>query len=167
MIRSIESYSLGFGGRVKALIQSMYYNDCVRVRIAGSLPPPLWFTKQGCILSTLLFTLYISGLGLVLQAMKEGVNFNGQILSALLFEDDLVLISRTKCRGMERMLKCVNRFCQGMDMKLAVQKTVMLTSGLSGTSWKVTHDDPCVEAVLVSKYLGIDIQVKGRNLNKG
>ena len=99
--------------------------------------------------------------------MKEGVNFNGQILSALFFEDDLVLISRTKCRGMERMLKCVNRFCQGMDMKLAVQKTVMLTSGLSGTSWKVTHDDPCVEAVLVSKYLGIDIQVKGRNLNKG
>ena len=58
------------------------------------------------------------------------------------------------------MLKCVNRFCQGMDMKLAVKKTVMLTSGLSGTSWKVTHDNPCVEAVLVSKYLGIDIQVK-------
>ena len=45
MIRSIESYSLGFGGRVKALIQSMSYNDCVRVRIAGSLPAPLWFTK--------------------------------------------------------------------------------------------------------------------------
>ena len=37
--------SLGFGGRVKTLIQSMYYNDCVRVRIAGSLPAPLWFTK--------------------------------------------------------------------------------------------------------------------------
>ena len=113
MIKSIESYSLGFGGRVKALIQSIYYNDCVRVRIAGSLPAPLWFTKgvkQGCVLSPLLFTLYISGLGTVLQAMKEGVKFDGQILSALFFADNLVLISRTKPRDMERMLKCMNSF---------------------------------------------------------
>ena len=28
--------SLGFGGKVKALIQSMYYNDCVQVRIRGA-----------------------------------------------------------------------------------------------------------------------------------
>ena len=77
-----------------------------------------------------------------------------------------MLISRTKRRVMERLLKCVNRFCQGMDMKLAVEKTVMLTSGSLGTSWKVADDNPCVEAVLVGKYLGIDIQIKGRNLIK-
>ena len=162
--------SLGFGGKVKALIQSMYYNDCVRVRIAGCLSAPLWFTrgvKQGCVLSPLLFALYVSGLGTVLHSMKEGVNFDGVVLSALFFADDLVLISRTKRRGMESMLRSVNRFCQGMDMKLAVEKTVMLTSGPSGTSWKVTDDNPCVEAVLVGKYLGIEIQVKGRNLIKG
>ena len=112
---------------MKALIQSMYYNDCVRVRIAGCLSAPLWFTrgvKQGCVLSPLLFALYMSGLGTVLHSMKEGVNFDGVILSALFFADDLVLISRTKRRGMENMLRSVNRFCLGMDMKLAVEKTV-------------------------------------------
>ena len=49
--------SLGFGGKVKALIQSLYYNDCVQVRIRGGLTAPLWFTKgvkQGCVLSPLL-----------------------------------------------------------------------------------------------------------------
>ena len=162
--------SIGFGGKVKSIIQSMYYNDCVRVRIDGGLSAPLWFTKgvkQGCVLSPLLLALYISGLGKILHAMKEGVNFDDQVLSALFFADDLVLISRTKRRGMERMLRACNRFCQGMDMKLAVEKTVILTKGPTGTSWKVSDNDPILEAVLVGKYLGIDIQVKGRNLIKG
>ena len=116
----------------------MYYNNCVRVFIAGGLSAPLWFTKgvkQVCIKSPLLFALYISGLGKVLHEMKEGVNFDGQILTALFFADDLVLISRTKRRGMERMLRAVNRFCQGIDMKLAVKKTVMLTTEPSDTSY--------------------------------
>ena len=52
---------------------------------------------------------------------------------------------------MERMLRAVNRFCQGMDVKLAVEKTV------NRTSWKVSHNNPSLEAVLVGKYLGIDI----------
>ena len=32
--------SIGFGGKVKALIQSMYYNDCVQVRIRGASRHP-------------------------------------------------------------------------------------------------------------------------------
>ena len=64
--------------------------------------------------------------------------------------------------GIDRMLRAVNRFCQGKDMKLAVEKTVMLTTRPSGTSWKVSENDPSLEALLVGKYLGIDIQVKGR-----
>ena len=55
--------SIGFGGRVKSLIQSMYNNNCVRVCRAGGLSSPLWFSKvvkQGCVLSHLLFALYIS-----------------------------------------------------------------------------------------------------------
>jgi len=56
--------TIGFGGKVKSLIQSMYYNDSVRVRIKGGLTAPLWVTKgvkQGCGLSPLLFSLYMAG----------------------------------------------------------------------------------------------------------
>ena len=91
----------------------MYLNDSVRVRTKGGFMAPLWFTKgvkQGCGLSPLMFSLYMAGLGEKLHAIKEGVNFNGQVVSAFFFADDLVLISRTMVRGMERMLKEVSRF---------------------------------------------------------
>ena len=92
---------------MKSLIQSMYYNDCVQVRLGNGLSAPLWFTKgvkQGCVLSPLLFALYLSGLGRVLHSMKEGVNFSGVVVSALIFADDLVLISWTRIQGMNKLL---------------------------------------------------------------
>ena len=52
---------VGFGGRVKQLVQSMYFNDSVQVRIGEGLSILLWFTKgvkQGCVLSPLLFSLF-------------------------------------------------------------------------------------------------------------
>ena len=130
---------------------------------------PLWFTKgvkQGCGLSPLLFSLYMAGLGEKLHAMKEGVNFNGQVVSALFSADDLVLISRTRVRGMERMLKEVSRFCKGVYMKLSIEKTVILSNSQEGQVWKLEPGTPDLEATLVGKYLGVDIQVKGRNLVK-
>ena len=36
--------SVGFGGLVLSLIQSMYYNDNIRVRLSDRLSDPLWFT---------------------------------------------------------------------------------------------------------------------------
>ena len=51
--------------------------------------------------------LYISGLGKVLHSLQEGIDFDGVVISALFFADDLVLIFRTKKRGLERMLRVV------------------------------------------------------------
>ena len=161
--------TIGFGGKVKSLIQSMYNNDSIRVRIKGGLSAPLWFTKgvkQGCRLSPLLFSLYMAGIGEKLHAMKEGFNLNGQGISALFFADDLVLISRTKVRGMEHMLGEVSRFCHGLHIKLSIEKTIILFNGIQGQAWKVEPGTPDLEASLLGKYLGVDIQVKGRNLVK-
>ena len=166
----IKLDSIGFGGKVKSLIQSMYYNYCVQVRVKGGLSTPLWFTKgvkQGCVLSPLLFSLYIAGLGAALHSLREGIDFDGVVISALFFADDLVLISRTLKRGLERMLRVVNRFCLGMHLKLAVNKTVIISGGATSSKWASGGDDGSdLESTLIAKYLGIEIQVKGRNLIK-
>ena len=146
----------------------MYFNDSVKVRIKGGLTTPVWFTKgikQGCGLSLLLFSLYMAGLGEKLYAMKEGVNFNGQVISALFFADDLVLILRTKVTGMEHMLKEVSRFSRGVYVKLSIVKTVILSSGQEGQVWKAEPGTPCLEATLVGKYLGVDFRLKAKTLS--
>ena len=53
-----------------------------------------------------------------------------------------------------------------MDMKLAVDKTVVLSYGTNQNAWKVSDTDPDIEATLVARYLGVDITLQGRNLIK-
>ena len=53
-----------------------------------------------------------------------------------------------------------------MHMKLAVSKTIILTPGPNNSSWLASEDKLELEALLVGKYMGVDIQVKGRNLVK-
>ena len=88
--------NIGFGGKVVRLIRSMYYNDNIQLNLMGGLPPLIWFTKgvkQGCSLSPLLFELYISGLGNVLQDTDLGVQLGTEIITTLFFEDDLTCVS--------------------------------------------------------------------------
>ena len=159
--------SIGFGGKVLDLIQSMYFNDCIRIKIGGVLSEPVWFTrgvKQGCCLSPLLFSLYISGLGIQLQATKLGIELKTAVLTSLFFADDLVLISKTSVRGMNTLLKIVDKFCKDMDMSLSVSKTFMLTTGDKGRSWRIGKSEEYLEETLTAKYLGINIRVRGRHM---
>ena len=159
--------SLGFGGRVLSMIQSMYYNDCIKIKIGSELSEPVWFTrgvKQGCCLSPLLFSLYISGLGVKLQESKLGVQMGTETLTGLFFADDLVLISKTSYRGMMKLLKLVDKFCKEMCMSLSVEKTYMLTSGPQDRIWRIGDSDSSLEETMVAKYLGVNIKLRGRNI---
>ena len=49
--------------------------------------------RQGCILSPLLFSLYINSLVSKLKEAEVGVMCRGQLISALLYADDAVIIA--------------------------------------------------------------------------
>jgi len=67
---------------------------------------------------------------------------------------------------MNRLLRAVHKFCTEMDMRLAVEKTVILSYGTNQNSWKVNDSNPDLEAAMVAKYLGVDIIDQGQNLIK-
>ena len=143
----------------------MYNNDCVKISVLGGLSEPLYFTKgvkQGCSLSPLLFSLYIASLGTKLHDSKLGIKMGTEVITALFFADDLVLISGTPKTGMNKLLKIVSNFCNDMKMELATTKTYILSNANYNVSWKIENDT--IEEILIAKYLGIHVQVRGRNM---
>ena len=48
--------------------------------------------RQGCVLSLLLFFLYISGMVVELRGWERGVKCNGVVVPGLLFADDTALV---------------------------------------------------------------------------
>ena len=87
------------------------------------------------------------------------------MLTGLFFADDLVLISKTSVRGMNKLLKIVDKFClKDMDMWLSESKSYMLTTGEKGRSWRIWTSEEYLEETLTAKYLGINIGVRGRHM---
>ena len=63
---------------------------------------------------------------------------------------------------MDRLLEIVARFCRDMYMKLAVLKTFIFTNSTNPVDWSV--DDETIEEVMSAKYLGVNMQIRGRNM---
>ena len=49
-----------------------------------------------------------------------------------------------------------------MKMKLSTTKTYILSNANYNVSWKIEND--AIKEILMAKYLGIHVQVRGRNM---
>ena len=102
-------------------VQNTQY--CVRVN--GFITR--WFdvisgVKQGCLLSPLLFNLYIEDLVTKIKALNCGVNLLDKQLSVMLYADDIVLISETE-KGLQSMLNTLNDWCINNSMSVNLEKS--------------------------------------------
>ena len=64
------------------------------IKVGGYLSEPFDVTsglRQGCVLSPLLFSLYINGAVEKLRAAKVGIMCREELVPALLFADDMVI----------------------------------------------------------------------------
>ena len=65
--------------------------------------------RQSCCLSPLLFNLFINDLALRIKALGKGVMANEDLISILLYADDIVLISGN-AEDLQLMLNCLNEW---------------------------------------------------------
>lgn len=75
--------------------------------------------KQGCILSPLLFALFIND---IIDAFPEGVKVAGTEVKALLYADDLVLLS-DKPVGLQSMIDALQNYCQKWQLTVNIDKS--------------------------------------------
>ena len=96
---------LGFGPVFINCLKVLYSDDCITSSLNGRSTRNIYLkrgVRQGCSLSPLLFNLYISDLSHALCKTDEGFDLSGTNICALLFADDLLLLSPT-ASGLKRL----------------------------------------------------------------
>ena len=83
--------------------------------------------RQGCILSPLLFNLYVNDLPSAFQNTLSDpiIPPNGTKLNSLLYADDLIIISRSKI-GLQNCLNTLSSFCNSWMLDINSKKTKVM-----------------------------------------
>ena len=124
--------SKGLKGKLLETLQSMHSNILASVRIGKtnitdffSCPTGL---RQGCILSTLLFSLYVSKLEIILrESGVQGIETlpNDVSIFLLMYIDDLCIFSDNAI-DLQRKIKILDEFCSEWGMNLNMSKTKII-----------------------------------------
>ena len=78
--------------------------------------------RQGCILSPLLFSIYVNSLVEKLRGVGVGVQSRGRMVTALLYADDAVLLAKNE-EQVKRGLKVLEEWCKEWAVEVNVEKS--------------------------------------------
>ena len=118
----------GVDGQLLHAIKSFYCRPEVCVRVNGKQSKSFHAgvrLRQGCVLSPLLFIVYMNWIDKCSQADDECAMIGNCKISRLLFADDLVLLSSTES-GLQRALNSFADACNTAEMKISTAKTEVL-----------------------------------------
>ena len=163
---------LGFSGKILAMIKALYVNTEQRVCLDWGNTK--WFKselglKQGCVLSPILFALYLKSTGDRLLKSEVGIKFDSYKIPALFFADDMILMT-DKAEDMNKLLKVLGGILARIKMELNCAKSQMLViKGQRGEvyNWNLyNYKHELVgnlDEIRFYKYLGVLFSNEGRN----
>ena len=108
---------LGISQQTLTILQSMYSKAMSRVKLSNHEVTDQFRcevgVRQGCNLSPLLFSLFISdsGLGTELAKNKMGTRLWNRPIDLLMYADDIVLMSSSE-EGLRNHLRSLEEFCK-------------------------------------------------------
>ena len=130
--------------------------------------------RQGCLLSPLLFDLFLNDIVEVVNRLGKGVKCGNKRVSILLFADDIALMAETR-EDLELMLKTVFEYSLLYRFKFNYDKcAVMVFKKSKSTPDPIVYGDcvgvckcgyhwlfgkTLIQQVLIYKYLGIEIDI--------
>ena len=126
LLQQLVTY--GIRGNFLNVISSLYHKvkSCVRGnnRLTDIFPcnRGVW---QGCLLSPVLFALYLNDLNRYIKASSQGVMLNDIPVHSLLYADDLVLIVRDR-EDLHSQLNALDKFSKSLKMEVNMDKTKVM-----------------------------------------
>ena len=127
-----------------------------------------WFktnvgVRQGCTLSPDLFNLFLEKiLTLAIGENLEGLKLNGTTVNNLRFADDIALISDSP-QGLQQLTEEVNEKSLQFGLRINIDKTKVMKSGVQNTSLNIKVQDDYLEQVENFVYLGGKINQSGKD----
>ena len=160
--------SYGIGGKLYDLIKSLYSRSTCAIKLGTNKTDTFSYrrgVRQGCILSPLLFNLFVNELPLSLNqnGTDPFILPNGSKLNCLLYADDLVILSKSK-QGLDKCLKILECFNTEWLLEINFKKTKIIIFQKTGRKPKnlsfYINNTP-IEIVQEYTYLGITITSSG------
>ena len=84
--------------------------------------------QQGCSLSSLLFSLFLSELETEVAEHEDGVPLMNATLNMMMFADDIVLLS-TSAQGLRKHLETLEDYCSKWNLQINAAKTKVSVFG--------------------------------------
>lgn len=152
--------SHGINGKILQSLQSLYQNVKCSVKVNHFKTD--WFDvksglKQGCILSTLLFNLYLNDLSNVLSTLNKGIVVDNSCINHLCYADDLILIADTE-QDLQYLLDILAVWCNENCMTVNFKKTNVIqfrNQSVARSAFQFTCGDLTIEYTDKYKYLGL------------
>ena len=121
----LSSLGLAPGSNIFQALQGIYQNVKSAVKVNGFNTN--WFDvssglKQGCLLSPLLFNLFINDLVTQIKESCSGIPIGGENVCVLLYADDLVLLARNE-KDLQCMLNILNTWCLQWNIHINAEKS--------------------------------------------
>ena len=120
--------------------------------------------KQGCILSPLLFNIYLSDLQAKIEPPENAPAFisHDKPLGCLIWADDLLLLSQTEA-GLNSMLETLNHYATSNGLNINIDKTKVMIFNKTGRHIRKTFylGETIIETSREYKYLGFKVTPYG------
>jgi hypothetical protein len=118
--------------------------------------------RQGCILSPVLFNLFINGIAKKIKAANIGVKYNDteEIITQLLFADDIVLLANN-ANELQQLIDIVHDESKKWQFKVNLDKTnIVVFNQKKNENEQHTFklDDKELQVVNEYKYLGVNVE---------
>jgi hypothetical protein len=155
----------GVPEKLLSLVKRWYKNVNVRVRVNDVESD--WFqskvgVRQGDTLSPLLFNIFINGIVGKVKESGLGIKIGNEVVSVLLFADDMVLVAENEIE-LGHLMGKVKEYCDKWQLVVNVNKTKVVVVSKDGNEVaKVKYGQSELECVSKYCYLGMVFSSDGR-----